>query len=116
MIRLEQHCFGGRVMRRENRPASFADALVVGVGNRRLEAIDSLVDWLAVERLLEPVYTAPTGLGVLPAEAGTHSSAVEMLKNGSRLSPGLRLVLCWQQVDRLGAIGGTIAECLREGS
>src|SRR5438067_4848751 len=53
-------------MRREKRAASFADALVVGIGNRRLEAIDSLVDWLAVERLLEPVYAAPTGRGSYP--------------------------------------------------
>src|SRR2546423_15041780 len=66
MIRLERHCLEGRVMRRENRPASFADALVVGVGNRRLEAIDSLVDWLAVQRLLEPVYAAPTGRASYP--------------------------------------------------
>src|SRR5438105_893473 len=66
MIRLERDRFGGRVMRRENRPASFADALVVGVGNRRLEAIDSLIDWLAVERLLEPVYAAPTGRASYP--------------------------------------------------
>src|SRR5260370_32274530 len=66
MIGLEQDCFGGRVMGRENRPGSFADALVVGVGNRRLEAIDSLVDWLAVERLLEPVYAAPTGRASYP--------------------------------------------------
>jgi hypothetical protein len=61
MIRLERDPFWGRIMRRENRPASFSDALVVGGGNRRLEAIDSLVDWLAVERLLELVYAAPTG-------------------------------------------------------
>ena len=53
-------------MRRENRPASFADALVVGVGNRRLEGIDSRIDWLAVERLLEPVYAAPTGRASYP--------------------------------------------------
>src|ERR1700704_3669594 len=66
MIRLAQHCFGGRIMRRENRLASFADALVVGAGNRRLEAIDSVIDWLAVERLLEPVYAAPTGRASYP--------------------------------------------------
>src|SRR5205809_3991007 len=66
MILLERDRYGGRVMRRENRPASFADALVVGVGTRRLEAIDSLIDWLAVERLLEPVYAAPSGRASYP--------------------------------------------------
>src|SRR5213080_902953 len=66
MIRLERDRYGGRVMRRENRPASFADALVVGVGNRRLEGIDSRIDWLVVERLLEPVYAAPTGRASYP--------------------------------------------------
>ena len=48
-------------MRRESGRASFAEALVVGGGNRRLEAIEELVDWAPVERLLEPVYAAPTG-------------------------------------------------------
>src|SRR5258707_3290866 len=66
MIRLERVRYGGWVMRRENRPASFADALVVGVGNRGLEEIDSLVDWPAVETLLEPVYAAPTGRASYP--------------------------------------------------
>src|SRR6266568_3899211 len=53
-------------MRREGKQASFVEALVAGGGNRRLEAIDSLVDWLAVERLLEPVYAAPTGRASYP--------------------------------------------------
>src|SRR5271155_2475668 len=48
-------------MRRESGRASFAEALVVGGGNRRLEAIEELVDWAPVERLLEPVYAAPSG-------------------------------------------------------
>ena len=53
-------------MRRDSKPASFADALVVGGGNRRLEAIDLLIDWAAVEKLLEPVYAAPTGRASYP--------------------------------------------------
>jgi len=39
---------------------------VVGGGNRRLERIEELVDWAAVERLLEPVYAAPTGRASYP--------------------------------------------------
>jgi IS5 family transposase len=53
-------------MRRESKPASFAEALVVGGGNRRLEAIEELLDWAGVERLLEPVYAAPTGRASYP--------------------------------------------------
>jgi IS5 family transposase len=53
-------------MRRESKLASFAEALVVGGGNRRLEAIGELIDWTAVERLLKPVYAAPTGRASYP--------------------------------------------------
>jgi len=53
-------------MRRASGPASFAEALVVGGGNRRLEAIEELIDWAAVERLLAPVYAAPTGRASYP--------------------------------------------------
>jgi len=53
-------------MRRESKPASFAEALVVGGGNRRLEAIEELLDWAAVERLLKPVYAAATGRASYP--------------------------------------------------
>jgi IS5 family transposase len=53
-------------MRREGKQASFAEALVAGGGNRRLEAIEELVDWAAVERLLAPVYAAPTGRASYP--------------------------------------------------
>ena len=56
----------GVVMRRASEPASFAKALVVGGGNRRLEAIAELIDWTAVERLLQPVYAAPTGRASYP--------------------------------------------------
>ena len=53
-------------MRRESRAASFADALVVGGGNRRLEAIEQKLDWTAVDRLLQPIYAAPTGRASFP--------------------------------------------------
>jgi len=53
-------------MRRERKQASFAEAWVVGGGNRRLERIEGVVDWAAVERLLEPVYAAPTGRASYP--------------------------------------------------
>jgi len=53
-------------VRREGKQASLAEALVAGGGNRRLEAIDRLVDWEAVERLLAPVYAAPTGRASYP--------------------------------------------------
>jgi IS5 family transposase len=53
-------------MRRESKQASFAEALVAGGGNRRLEAIEALVDWAAVDRLLQPVYAAPSGRASYP--------------------------------------------------
>lgn len=53
-------------MQREGKQASFAEAWVVGGGNRRLEKIEALVDWAAVARLLEPVYAAPTGRASYP--------------------------------------------------
>jgi transposase, IS5 family len=53
-------------MRRASKSASFAEALVVGGGNRRLEAIEALIDWAAVERLLQPVYASPTGRASYP--------------------------------------------------
>jgi IS5 family transposase len=53
-------------MRREMKPASFAEALVVGGANRRLEAIAELIDWAALARLLEPVYAAPSGRASYP--------------------------------------------------
>jgi transposase, IS5 family len=56
----------GQAMRRENRQAGFAEALVAGGGNRRLEAIEAVLDWAAVERLLYAVYAAPTGRASYP--------------------------------------------------
>jgi IS5 family transposase len=53
-------------MRRESGQASFAEGLVVGGGNQRLEAIEELVDWTAVDGLLKPVYAAPTGRASYP--------------------------------------------------
>jgi transposase, IS5 family len=53
-------------MRRASGQASLAEALVAGGGNRRLEAIEDVLDWAAVERLLEPVYAAPTGRASYP--------------------------------------------------
>jgi transposase, IS5 family len=53
-------------MRRAVGPASFAEALIVGGGSRRLEAIEALVDWAAVDRLLGPIYAAPTGRASYP--------------------------------------------------
>ena len=48
-------------MRRESGQTNFADAWVVGGGNQRLARIEGLIDWAAVERLLDPIYAAPTG-------------------------------------------------------
>ena len=53
-------------MRREGKQASFVEALVASGGNRRLEAIEVLVDWASVEQLLAPVYAAPTGRASYP--------------------------------------------------
>lgn len=53
-------------MRRGSKAASFAEALVVGGGNRRLEAIEQKLDWAVVERLLQPIYAAPTGRASFP--------------------------------------------------
>ena len=48
-------------MHREAGRSSFADALVRGGGNVRLERIDGLVDWSAVEAVLGSVYGSKTG-------------------------------------------------------
>lgn len=48
-------------MRRKPGRRGFAEALVVGGGSARLERIDGLIDWAAVEALLEPIYAASTG-------------------------------------------------------
>ena len=54
-------------MRRERGQAGFAEALVVGGGSRRLERIDALMDWSAVEQLLAPIYASKTGRPAYPA-------------------------------------------------
>jgi IS5 family transposase len=48
-------------MHREVVGSSFAEALVRGGGNRRLERIEGLMDWPAVEAALGPVYGSRTG-------------------------------------------------------
>lgn len=53
-------------MRRERGSGGFAEALVVGGGNRRLDRIEGLVDWSAVGRLVEPVYASARGRPAYP--------------------------------------------------
>src|ERR1700692_1496369 len=53
-------------MRRESKSVGFAEALVGGGRNRRRGAVEDLLDWAAVERLLKPVYAAPTGRASYP--------------------------------------------------
>ena len=48
-------------MRRERGQAGFAEAFVVGGGSARLEKIDGLIDWSALEALLGPIYASPGG-------------------------------------------------------
>lgn len=48
-------------MHREAGQASFAEALVRGGGNRRLERISALLDWASLEALLGGVYASATG-------------------------------------------------------
>lgn len=48
-------------MHREAGQASFAEALVRGGGNRRLDRILGLLDWASLEALLKDVYASATG-------------------------------------------------------
>jgi IS5 family transposase len=48
-------------MHREAGQASFAEALVLGGGNARLERISGLIDWARLGSLLEGVYASATG-------------------------------------------------------
>ncbi len=48
-------------MHREVGQGSFAEALVRGGGNRRLDRISALVDWVRVEALLEGIYGSSRG-------------------------------------------------------
>lgn len=48
-------------MRRSACQAGFSEALVVGGGSPRLQRIDALMDWAALERLLAPIYARSTG-------------------------------------------------------
>jgi IS5 family transposase len=54
-------------MHRERSGPSFAEALLVGGGNSRLEKIDGLIDWEALDRLLAPIYASQTGRPAYPA-------------------------------------------------
>jgi transposase, IS5 family len=54
-------------MERERGQASFAEALVVGGGSARLDRIEALMDWSALERLLGDVHAAPVGRPGYPA-------------------------------------------------
>jgi transposase, IS5 family len=53
-------------MRRCGASLGFAEALVIGGGSRRLERIERLVDWPALEGLLSPIYAAATGRPAYP--------------------------------------------------
>jgi len=53
-------------MHREVGQASFAEALVRGGRNERLDRIAGLIDWSRVERLLEGIYGSSTGRPAYP--------------------------------------------------
>lgn len=53
-------------MHRERSQRGFAEALVVGGGNARLELIDGTLDWAPIEQLLRPIYAAATGRPAYP--------------------------------------------------
>lgn len=48
-------------MHRQSGQASFAEALVVGGGNARLDRIAGLIDWSALDRLLDGIYASASG-------------------------------------------------------
>ncbi len=48
-------------MRKQSRPASFADLMVVGGGSARLDRISSLLDWGPLEALLSDIYASERG-------------------------------------------------------
>jgi IS5 family transposase len=54
-------------MRRQSKGASFADLLVVGGGNARLDRISALLDWEPLEALLSDVYASERGRPSYPA-------------------------------------------------
>lgn len=53
-------------MRRDPTQVSFADAMVVGKGNARLDRIEGLLDWSALEAELGPMHDAATGRPAYP--------------------------------------------------
>jgi IS5 family transposase len=54
-------------MRRQSKGSSFADLLVVGGGNARLDRISALLDWEPLEALLSDVYASERGRPSYPA-------------------------------------------------
>ena len=53
-------------MRREVGQASFAEALVQGGTNERLDRLSGLIDWASLDRLLGDIHTSPTGRPAFP--------------------------------------------------
>jgi IS5 family transposase len=53
-------------MRKQERPASFADVMVVGGGSARLERISELLDWSGLGALLSDVYASAKGRPAYP--------------------------------------------------
>jgi IS5 family transposase len=53
-------------MRKQSRPASFADLMVVGGGSARLDRISGLLDWGPLEMLLSDVYASERGRPAYP--------------------------------------------------
>lgn len=53
-------------MRKQTRPASFADLMVVGGGSARLDGISALLDWGPLEELLSDVYASERGRPAYP--------------------------------------------------
>ena len=53
-------------MHRDVSQASFAEALVRGGGNARLDRIMGLIDWSRIDGLLEGIYASTTGRPAYP--------------------------------------------------
>ncbi|MFV0625713.1 IS5 family transposase [Sphingomonas sp. ac-8] len=78
-------------MRKQTRPASFADLLVVGGGSARLDRIAGLLDWAPLEALLGDVYASGCGR---PAYAPLVHLRILLLQSWYGLSdPGMEEAL-----------------------
>lgn len=53
-------------MRKQSRPASFADLMVVGGGSARLDRISGLLDWGRLDSLLSDIYASERGRPAYP--------------------------------------------------